>query len=116
MDLLAKRRVRILPLYFVGYYQTRHSILYLQSSLHQGSLGPTRRSSRNCLVGRTFSHTPLSVEGILTCCRNAQVFLIVWLVRENKLRRTGKRDHRLEADEATIAILGNRHPKFRLTI
>jgi hypothetical protein len=41
---------------------------------------------------------------------------MLWLMRENKLRRAGKRDHRLDADAATIAMLGNEHPKFRLTI
>ncbi len=45
-----------------------------------------------------------------------QAFLIFWLIRENKLRREGKRDHLLDADEATIALLGNEHPRFRLTI
>ena len=41
---------------------------------------------------------------------------MVWLVRENRARRAGERDHRLDADEETIALLGNEHPKFRLTI
>ena len=41
---------------------------------------------------------------------------MIWLVRENKLRRAGKRDHRLDVDEETIALLGNEHPRFRLTI
>lgn len=37
-------------------------------------------------------------------------------MRENKLRRAGKRDYLLDADEATVALLGNEHPRFRLTI
>jgi hypothetical protein len=44
------------------------------------------------------------------------IFLMLWNIRENRNRKQGKRDHRLDADEYTIATLGFRHPRFRLTI
>jgi hypothetical protein len=42
------------------------------------------------------------------------IFGILYIVRENKLRAQGKRDHRLDGiDEARQGELGYRHPSFR---
>jgi hypothetical protein len=114
MDLLAKGRVRIHPPYFAGHYQQRYS-MYSPRYLKALSVQLGAQVAIVLLAVRS-SDTPLSLEGILTRCLHTQIFLIIWLVRENKLRRAGKRDHRLDADEEAIATLGNRHPKFRLTI
>ena len=113
MDLLAKGRVRILPPYFAGHYQTR---FYIYSPRYITALSVQLGAQVGVVLLAVRSLTLVSLEGILTCCRNTQAFLVFWLVRENKLRRAGERDYRLDADEATIAILGNKHPKFRLTI
>jgi len=42
------------------------------------------------------------------------IFGILYVMRENKLRNRGKRDHRLEGlDEKQQGELGYRHPNFR---
>jgi hypothetical protein len=40
---------------------------------------------------------------------------MLYNARENKIRRSGGRDYRLNADEATVANLGDLHPKFYLS-
>jgi hypothetical protein len=48
------------------------------------------------------------------CVALLAIFGILYVVRENKLRNRGKRDHRLEGiDEAKQGELGYRHPNFR---
>jgi len=61
--------------------------------------------------------TGLSVQlgGQIAICL-ITAFLILWNMRENRLRKAGKRDHLLEADAATVARLGNLNPRFRLII
>jgi hypothetical protein len=96
---------------------------YTQAALHQGPLRPAWRPSRHYPHHRTFpfARTPsfwpsLERKRSLRPIGPRQVFLIFWLMRENKLRRAGKRDARLDADDDTVAMLGNEHPKFRLTL
>lgn len=48
------------------------------------------------------------------CVALLAIFGILYVVRENKLRNRGKRDHRLEGlDESRQGELGYRHPNFR---
>ncbi|GAB7328668.1 hypothetical protein MBLNU13_g00596t2 [Cladosporium sp. NU13] len=48
------------------------------------------------------------------CVAMLAIFGILYIVRENKARARGKRDHRLEGiDEARQGELGYRHPSFR---
>lgn len=48
------------------------------------------------------------------CVAALASFGILYIVRENKARASGKRDHRLDGiDESRQGELGYRHPNFR---
>lgn len=48
------------------------------------------------------------------CVALLAIFGILYVVRENKVRARGKRDHRLDGlDEMEQRELGYRHPSFR---
>ncbi|KAG8903381.1 hypothetical protein FRB99_003373 [Tulasnella sp. 403] len=66
--------------------------------------GPRYITGNSILVG--------AIAGLMI----TTALLIFYNIYENKARASGKRDWRLDADEATVANLGYLHPRFRLTL
>lgn len=96
-------------------YTTRSVSVAMVVSL--GSLGPIVSAWVYLPTDQPRYLTGLSVQlgGQVGICV-ITAFLIFWNMRENRLRQEGKRDYLLDADEATVARLGNLNPRFKLTI
>ncbi|KAF3398229.1 hypothetical protein F1880_005972 [Penicillium rolfsii] len=61
-------------------------------------------------------HTGFGVSlGMVWICGIACTVFFAWLVRENRLREAGKRDHRYEWSQEELSNLGDDHPSFRFT-
>ncbi|KAJ5166933.1 uncharacterized protein N7482_005714 [Penicillium canariense] len=53
--------------------------------------------------------------GMVWICGVSCLVFFAWLVRENRLREAGKRNHRYEWPQEELSNLGDGHPSFRFT-